>query len=483
MLASTAALAGIGSLTPRSSAAESEEVMLRAAGQRLFRVRVEMDVKGNVNVPKNPLISRESERKLPIVSNALFDYEERYLRPADADENSVVTYVERYYHEAKNDSDLNRNRQSRQLRDSVKRAVVRRESLPEVIYGIEDYFQRDELDLLRVPVSSASVDELLPTVAVQTYSISNEVMASVLNLTAVVSNDVAGKVISISDKDARIELQGQVDGSVDGVPTVIRTVGKLVFDRSLGTCTWLAIAVHETREIGKAEPGFDVAATIKMVRKPLTEPIALMAQATEADILAPIPADRLYVDLFSEQLGISVLMDRSWRFMLDAPGTAMMRMIENDRSIAQCDFRPLAQLAAGEQWTLEAFQEDVKRTLGEQLVELVEADQSVSDTGLRVLRVTAAGAVEGVPIRWIVNHFSDDTGRRVLATFTMEGHHVERFAGADTQLANSLQFTEQEAKNGTKVSENADTRASVPRVAQANSGEDSKERVQSPSDL
>ena len=174
-------------------------------------------------------------------------------------------------------------------------------------------------------------------------------------------------------------------------------------------------------------------------------------------------------------------MDRRWRTMKDVPGAAMMRMIEDDRSIAQCDFRPLVDLQPGAQWTLEAFQADVKQTLGEQLSDLIEADQRVSESGLRVLRVTAQGSVEGVPIQWIVLHFSDDSGRRVLATFTMEGDHVEVFAGSDMQLASTLRFTELPDRNARKVSAIGGTDAQ--RVAKAKSGEDSNQEVQSASDL
>ena len=134
-------------------------------------------------------------------------------------------------------------------------------------------------------------------------------------------------------------------------------------------------------------------------------------------------------------------MDRNWRMMTDIPGAAMMRMIDEEQSIAQCDFIPLATLEAGQQWTLEALQQDVKKTLSEQLTGLVGADQQVSSNGLKVMRVVARGAVADVPIQWVVLHFSDDSGRRVLATFTMEGEHVEAFAGSDDQLISSLRFT------------------------------------------
>lgn len=474
------------SLVAGSSAAAAEgSVLLQPSGKTLFRVRTEMDVKGNVNVPNNPLVSRKGEVKLPIKSKAVFDFEERYYRPEDADPASVVSYVQRYYHEASSESVLNRNSQTTKLRDSVKSTVIRRDSLPEVVYGVEDYFQRDELDLLRVPASSVAVDELLPNEAVSVgsrYMPSVDAMVSLLNLSVVETSDVTMEVMSIDDAEARLQFRGNVAGSLEGVPTTIRTIGKLTFDRQLGTCTWLAMAVHETREVSKAEPGFDVTATIRMIRKPLDQSTALDEPATDQIATSPIPSERLYVDLRSQQLGFSVLMDRDWRMMNDVAGAAMMRMIRNDRSIAQCDFRPLVALEAGAQWTLEAFQQDVKTTLGEQLSELIEADQRVTSSGLRVLRVTASGAVEGIPIQWVLMHFSDDSGRRLLATFTMEGENVEKFAGTDVQVGDSLSFTKLPPKAEKSASyESSDEDSS--RVAKANSAEFSDDEVGSASDL
>ena len=284
-------------------------------------------------------------------------------------------------------------------------------------------------------------------------------------------------------QDVKIQVRGKVDGSVEGVPTVMRTVGKLTFDRKLKTCTWLAMAIHETREIGKAEPGFDVAATIKMVRKPLERTIALAPQPPKLDITGPIPGDRMYVELISRELGVSVMMDRRWRMMSDLPGTAMMRMIENDRSIAQCDVRSLSPLEPGKEWSLEAFQADVRRTLGEQLSDLVEADERISPSGLRVLRVTAQGAAEGVPIQWVVLHFSDDSGKRMLATFTMEGHNVAVFAGSDTQLASTLRFGGDPSGESSGVADQDSSGGLSPQIADSNRGEDGDHKVQSASDL
>jgi hypothetical protein len=123
-----------------------------------------------------------------------------------------------------------------------------------------------------------------------------------------------------------------------------------------------------------------------------------------------------------------------------------MRMIENDRGIAQCDLRPAGKMAAGAQLTLAAFIADVKQSLGKRFGQLMESREEVNEFSLRVLRVTAQGVVEGVPVQWVFLHFSDDAGRRLWATMTVAGTDLEAFAGSEVQLAASLRFiaTEEE---------------------------------------
>ena len=475
----------------------------------LFRVRLDIDVEGNVDLAANPLVSRKSASKLPIKSNAKFDYEERYRRPnnrkrssSDSAISDPVTYAQRYYHDAAADSQLSKLSQTRKLRDEVKATTVRRETLPEVLYANEDYFSRDELDLLRLPVSSIGVDHLLPTGNVSQgtkYRPKPEALASAFNMTSVDASEIEAEVVSLTRDEAKIHFRGNADGSVDGVATMIRTVGKLTFDRTIGVCTWLAMAVHETRDIGIAEPGFDVAATIKMLRKPMDSPVGLEKKLTPADITGRIPADRLYVDLHSDRIGFDALMNRDWRMMSDVPGAAMMRMVRHDRSIAQCDFRSLPSLEPGKQWTLEAFSQDVKQTLGNQMTDLIDADERVSPIGLRVLRVTASGSVQGVPIQWVLMHFSDDSGRRMQATFTLEADNLDAFAGSDLQLSSSLRLTgrvttpvqdsqtegndEENGEKGLEMARSYEKPQASTRIADAISKRARKTEVQSASDL
>lgn len=410
----------------------------------LFRVRMQVDVKGNVNLARDPMIPNSPKKLLPITGKIMLDYEERCLRPVGATLDSAIIAAERHYHEANGTSTLNRTKNETKLRDSLDSILVRRDQLPETIYSDDDYLTHEEVELLRTPVASCAIDSLVPSKSLRAgekVEIPARTLASVFNLTAIAASDVQIQWVTSDVSDAKLRMRGKIDGSVAGVPTQLHVLGKLTLDLKSQVVTWAAIALHETREIGNAEPGFDVTATIRMIRKPLTQSERLPTVAAKVDFDQAPPRDRLLMDIGSDHVGVTALMDRRWRIMKDAPGEAIMRMIENDRSIAQLNLRPLPRLGEGEQWTLEAFELDVRRKLGDRFGEILQSQEAITDSGLRMLRVVATGQVQGVPIQWIMMHFSDDDQHRVVATLTMDGKSVPQLDGSDVQLAASLQLT------------------------------------------
>lgn len=405
----------------------------------LFRVRVEMDVEGNVNVPVNALVSKEKSSQFPLKGKSVLDWEERVLGYAD---DRTVQAAERYYHEATITGTIGKISRNVELRKESQYLMVRRNDLKWVTYSPDSYLSGQELELLELPANSLAIDGMLPKVKIRQgdiYKPDKEVLAKLLSLAAVDETDVTGEINELSPAMAKIHLKGKVQGSIGGVPTVIDLVGKMVFDREAMGCNWLAVAIREQREIGKSEPGFDVAATIKMIRKPIEVP-ARLSSIPPSSPTDNIAEERLYCELSSTAVGYTALMDRRWKIMTDAPGASMMRMIENDRGIAQCDIRPAGKMAAGTQLTLAAFVADVRQSLGKRMGQMLESREELNDFGLRVLRVTAQGMVEGVPVQWVFSHFSDDKGRRLLATMTVGGTDLESFAGSEFQLSASLRF-------------------------------------------
>jgi hypothetical protein len=90
---------------------------------------------------------------------------------------------------------------------------------------------------------------------------------------------------------------------------------------------------------------------------------------------------------------------------------------------------------------LEGFQSDIKKTLGNKFGSFIEADERLSQTGLRMMRVVAIGQVEEVPVHWINILLSNDGGRHVSLAYTMNQSKAEAFGTQDLQMAGSLEFS------------------------------------------
>lgn len=451
----------------RESSAELSTATI-PAGRRggVTRVRMEMEIEGNVNISTNPLVSREIDLQLPLASDAVFDYEERpqwFRRNAPTTganggpdhEDGKFMVASRFYHEAGSDSRVNKSITQRRLRSAARATIVDREDLPETIYCRDQYLTREEVDLLRCPVCSLTIDHLLPNgdVAVgQTHYPSLSAIGQALNLTSVQTSDVVLSVKSIRPKIIQFQMRGDVVGTASGVPTRIKTIGKLSYDRDTAMLGWVAMAVHETRDIGVAEPGFDLRATIKMVRQPMPTPVGLPASPDRQIADPSVRRSQTVALLESDALNVSAMMDRRWQSMTDVPGAAVWRMTQNDRSVAQCDLRRLPPLAGGQDWSMDDFVADIRKTLGDQLGVIVSKTRSTTPLGLDVLQVTADGSAGGVGVRWTMLHFiappqpqaspvvRTPSQQRVLATFTMQSDQIDAFAGSDEQLAATLQI-------------------------------------------
>jgi len=72
--------------------------------------------------------------------------------------------------------------------------------------------------------------------------------------------------------------------------------------------------------------------------------------------------------------------------------------------------------------------------------EILEASEKLTSTMHRMLRIVAAGSVEGVPIRWVHYHLSNDQGRRLAMAFTFDEESLDVFSDQDMQIVNSLEL-------------------------------------------
>ena len=301
---------------------------------------------------------------------------------------------------------------------------------------------RDELELIDLQGSTAVLDFLVPTDAVAIgleWSHDNGVLGLLTGLEVVTQSDARSTCRQIEDQIAIVDLAGTVAGAVDGVASDITLKAKYNIDLRTQQVTWIALSLKETRAIGHAAPGFEVTARIRAAisHRPSSDELA---DAALAGLPLEATAGSALLRHDSDAGGFALLHGRQWRTMVDRSDVSILRAVENGNLIAQCNISSLPNLPTGQRVQLEAFQADVRRALGDNFGQFVEATQFTNDVGLRVLRAVATGVASELPVQWVYYHVSDDQGRQAALVFTLDAKLVAQFAEADQALVSSFEF-------------------------------------------
>ncbi len=302
--------------------------------------------------------------------------------------------------------------------------------------------RRETLDLIDVQGNSLLVDRLLPTEPVKIgdqWKPEERWLARLFGWDLVTQSDVTARLVRVEERVALLEFSGRMEGSTGGVASELELNGKGNFDLEQRLVTWYAVSLREKRAIGHAEPGFEVTARLRMAMKTAAEPPEL-ADSNLALLSTNSGRSADLLSFVSDHANFQLFHDRRWRSMLDRQDLSVFRLVDRGELVAQCNVSELPEFEAGKHLSLDEFQADVQRNLGEQFGQIVEASQAESDGGNRILRVVVSGMASEISIQWIYYHISDDQGRRAAMAFTFESDLIERFGEADRTLVASFQF-------------------------------------------
>ncbi len=419
-----------------SPAAKSDLTPKRVVGE-LCHVRVQFELDGELTLKADG----ENPAKSPVKVKAQLAYDEKTLQ-MDAAGRAASSTV-RHYESAQATIEYRQGALQPRLREDRRIVAVSAPGPHDVIlYSPLGPLDHDELDLIDVPANSALIDVLLPGRPVgvgETWSLQTDWLAPLLGLDAVHTSSIACKLDRVEKHLATVHVQGTISGSVDGVASEMTLAAKLGFDTQLKRITWYAMSLREKRAVGHAHPGLEATARVQLTVQPRSQVPAL-----HADILADLP---LTADPASQLLefrsptgGFELLADRRWHVLIERPDVSVLRMVERGDLIAQVNISALPPLEEGETFTIVDFQQDVQRALDKHFGEFITASESITDTGLHVMRVETTGQTNGLAIAWIYYHVSDDTGRRLACVFTCESALAERFAAVDQSLVSSLRL-------------------------------------------
>ena len=402
----------------------------------LVRVTVAIEVGGDLKL--NDAGKKVSRLPLKVTGNLLYD--EKVIEAGGGTKGSVRTV--RYYHQAEAEITIDKNENKSSLDDDSRLIVFESTAGREALFSPTGPLSREQLELVDVPGNSALVAGLLPDKRVkvgESWKHDTTTLARLLGLETVSKSGVKSSLREVAGGVAKLELSGKLSGAVGGVDTQLNLKAKYSFNLSRRRITWLAMSIGETRSIGHAAPGFEVVARLRMLISPLPE-----AGPLKDDALAGVPlrakAGTALLAFESRAGGYQLLHDRRWRVISNQGNVTVMRLVDRGELVAQCNISRLPDLPAGKQVQLLELHQNIQKSLGKHFGQFVEASQAKTDAGLRVLRVVAEGVVSELPIRWTYYLFSNETGRRTAAVFTLEGRLIERFNEADQALVSGFQF-------------------------------------------
>ncbi len=380
------------------------------------------------------------QQKLPILVTGKVSYDERLLA-VSASKNMRRSI--RHYHEATAEVKVGQGLATPKLNPERRIIVSQTDDDGAVLFSPLGPLSRDDLDLVDIQGNSLAVTGVLPNRSIQVgdrWTLDRVPLAVLLGLDVITQSDVQGTLEKLDGQTAILTIEGAAEGAAEGIASKIEIRAKANFDVTRRAVTWLAANIRERRDIGQAEPGFNVIARLRLVLSPQSQSDALDDQTLGELTLTPGPGSTL-LECQPQKSGFRLIHDRRWRVMVDRHDVCVLRCVDRGDLIAQCNISELSDAEPGKRMALETFQEEVRQSLTGSAGQISEASQNTTDDGQRVLRVQAAGVTAEVPIVWVFYHISNEQGRQAALSFTMESKVLERFAEGDRTLVESFQFT------------------------------------------
>lgn len=325
--------------------------------------------------------------------------------------------------------------------------------------GMERYcpatlMTRDALDLIDVPGDPLSILALLPTRQVEVgeeWDVEDWATQMLSTVEATSKTEMTAKLSSVKDGIAKVEFNGTVEGARLGALTNVTLTGHLLFDLDQQFVTNIDLTHSEEGAIGTIAPGIDSDAHVVITRSLATNNGALTEELAETIPLDP-PGDRLPLEFDAGPWGLSLVHGRGWHvfhasFDTD-PQVVILRLMDQGTLVCQCNFSPVAKVAAGQTTPVEQYEASIRQSLGSQFGAIVARDRIPTQDDRTIFRVTVEGKytlpngdeTKEIPMQWLYYLCADPSGRQVSFVFALEPEMRERLAGQDRQIVETLQF-------------------------------------------
>lgn len=433
---------------------QRESCILRSSREVGTTDMVEIGIEGSGTVIQTLLGSEKTSPSDKMELVAGFSYEERVL---DWNPFSSVPHIRalRQYTQA----GMRRNFQgvvTRPLLDiSRKNIIVDFDGKSLSLYSPAGPFKNDQYLLVsELPINSILLDYFLPNKEVklgEEWSVPSNVLQALLGFESIETNTVRFVLTAIVDDMAEVDLYltgNQKDSQGNPLPSTIQGAslgaslamdiqGKYQFDLKSNRMTWFGMTITEKRSESLAEPGLDWKGTVRIRIAPMQEPEELTDdKLKELDIP---PSDETLNLVYNGQKGPwNFRHSRDWRMIEDGETAAALTLIDHGEGIAQCNLMWNGKIDLESIPTIEGYQNELQKGLGEQFGQFVDASEYDDQKERHIMSVVIDGKYDDIPFRRIYYLLTDKSGYQVTVMYDIAADKLDRFGDSGREIIETL---------------------------------------------
>ena len=299
-----------------------------------------------------------------------------------------------------------------------------------------------------LPANSLLLDQLLPDKPVKigdTWTLPEGVIAPLLSLDAIETQELKAVLTSVKDDIALVEINGDVEGAYLGAGSAMNIRMMYQFDLLMRRIVWLGLVITESRSLGNVGPAVDLIAKLTLKIQPDIEPVQL-----KKDRVIIIPGDiekHLSLMYDSQDKGAwRFLHGRDWYIIFDEPNSTKMRLMLKGELISQCDIVQMPKADSASPAQLTDFQRDLKNELKDSFGKFLDATEGKTGKGYRELRVVISNDSQEMPLVWIYYLLTKIDGTQVILAFVVRQDMLEEFNEADRTIVSSFEINSVQRK-------------------------------------
>lgn len=428
------------------AAAPTYNLTARLKPGDVAEITTTLEVGGDLVTPAE---DGKGDAKLPLSIVAKQTYLEQ-LVAWSADPAEAVRSIRRYSTATAN---TKTDSQSEELTLPPNRQLIIAEAsdLGVALGGIDGPLTRNEFILLDAVGNTLALDRLLPGKSLREgdgWDHDPSAIGVLLGMDHVSVCEVRSVVTGEDNRQVQIRMAGTVHGSVNGASAEMELRAAYLYHLDRGRITKLNLAIKQHLKPGDVAPGLDVTAKLSVVAAPMPagktppfdeETLKLAAAKTRGELreLTFDAADR----------GYRFRQDMSWFVIHEARELTSFKLVDEGELLARCSVATAPPRPADKPMTLQEFERDVVKALGDKVGKVTAATEWTTPTGCKCLGVFVDGKVSGgdaaessVEVQWRYYHVSAAGMPQATVAVTVEQVLLERFADADRPLVDSLEL-------------------------------------------